>query len=89
MATLSDSRRDIAGAGGTAGAAAGIARPGGGPGPPGGPPPPGGMPNGFEAFEMVKNKQYDLIVLDLNMPIMNGYQAANKITTFYEKNFLF
>ena len=29
--------------------------------------------NGYQAFEMVQNKHYDLIVLDLNMPIMNGY----------------
>ncbi len=29
--------------------------------------------NGYDAFEMVRNKHYDLIMLDLNMPVMNGY----------------
>ena len=42
--------------------------------------------NGYEVFRVVRegmNKRpiqlYDLIILDLGMPIMDGYQAANKI----------
>lgn len=47
--------------------------------------------NGQEALELVKqNKQnpncedYDIILLDLEMPIMDGYNACLKITQFYE-----
>jgi osomolarity two-component system sensor histidine kinase NIK1 len=38
--------------------------------------------NGLEALEMVKKKQkyfYDAIILDINMPIMGGIEASNKI----------
>ena len=42
--------------------------------------------NGYEVFRVVREgmnkrpiKLYDLIILDLGMPIMDGYQAANKI----------
>ena len=47
--------------------------------------------NGFEAYQLVKNsivghdeaQLFDLIVLDLNMPIENGYNAARMITRLY------
>ena len=32
--------------------------------------------NGFDAFEMAKKKQFDLVLCDLNMPIMDGYICA-------------
>ena len=40
--------------------------------------------NGIDAFEMAKNKQFDLILCDLNMPIMDGYECAEKIKGFHE-----
>ena len=47
--------------------------------------------NGLEALELVKQSQklksadqYDLIVLDLEMPILDGYQACMKINQYYE-----
>jgi len=45
--------------------------------------------NGKEAIDQVVNKScerckkgYMLIFLDLNMPVMNGYQAAKKIRSY-------
>jgi len=32
--------------------------------------------NGFDAFEIAKKKQFDLILCDINMPIMDGFQCA-------------
>ena len=40
--------------------------------------------NGLDAFELVKKNQYDLILCDLNMPVMNGFICANKIKKFYD-----
>ena len=48
--------------------------------------------NGYECFSRVKetllsqkekDETYDLIVLDLNMPIMNGWDTCEKITEYY------
>jgi CheY-like chemotaxis protein len=51
--------------------------------------------NGQEAFDVVKSletnsdqKQIDIIFLDLNMPILNGYEACTKILNFYQTLFL-
>lgn len=48
--------------------------------------------NGQEAYEMVKashhkidSSKYDIIILDLNMPILNGYEACQNIISFYER----
>ena len=47
--------------------------------------------NGHEAFTFVQkslqsNKDYfDLIVLDLQMPISNGYETCRKILTLYDQ----
>jgi len=41
--------------------------------------------NGLQAFDLVKQKGalfYDAIVLDINMPIMDGIEACNKIYSF-------
>lgn len=35
--------------------------------------------NGQEAVESVKEKKYDLVLMDLQMPIMNGYEACEAI----------
>lgn len=35
--------------------------------------------NGKEAVQMIKNKDYDLVVLDVMMPIMDGWEALEKI----------
>jgi len=35
--------------------------------------------NGLEGVEKFQNKSYDLILMDIQMPEMNGYQAVNKI----------
>lgn len=35
--------------------------------------------NGQEAIEMLKAKKYDLVLMDIQMPVMDGYTAARKI----------
>jgi two-component system response regulator (stage 0 sporulation protein F) len=35
--------------------------------------------NGKEAVEMVKNTKYDLVILDIRMPEMDGIEALGKI----------
>jgi CheY-like chemotaxis protein len=35
--------------------------------------------NGFEAIEKVKTSKFDLIVMDIKMPGMDGIQALNEI----------
>ena len=35
--------------------------------------------NGMEALEKVMNKKYDLILSDINMPVMDGYEFVKKL----------
>lgn len=35
--------------------------------------------NGLEAFEKTLEKAYDVIFMDIQMPVLNGYEAAKKI----------
>lgn len=36
-------------------------------------------PNGQEAYQMVKQSQYDIVLMDLHMPVMDGLTATKKI----------
>ena len=40
--------------------------------------------NGFDGFQMVLKKHYDFILCDLDMPVMNGFECAQKIRALYE-----
>ena len=40
--------------------------------------------NGLEAYNLSISQHFDLIVMDLSMPIMNGFESCLKIKTYYE-----
>jgi len=40
--------------------------------------------NGAEAVEQVQKQKFDLILMDMQMPVMNGFEATEKIRTFPE-----
>jgi PAS domain S-box-containing protein len=42
--------------------------------------------NGLEALEKFNKNSYDLILMDIQMPEMNGYQAVNKIRELETEN---
>lgn len=42
--------------------------------------------NGKEAFEMMQQKQYDLIFMDMQMPVMDGLQATRLIRAFEKES---
>nr|OQO26823.1 hypothetical protein B0A51_06484 [Rachicladosporium sp. CCFEE 5018] len=41
--------------------------------------------NGLEAFEAIKKKRFDVVLMDVQMPIMGGFEATAKIRE-YEQN---
>ena len=41
--------------------------------------------NGVEALEKARQKNYDLILMDLHMPVMDGYTASSHIREFNKK----
>ena len=42
--------------------------------------------NGQEAFDLYSNRSYDLIFMDLNMPVLDGLEATKKILDYENKN---
>ena len=40
--------------------------------------------NGLEALQAAKNEKYRVIFMDCNMPIMDGYEATDKIREHYK-----
>lgn len=42
--------------------------------------------NGQEAVDMVKKYSYDLILMDIQMPVMDGYQATKTIRAWEKEN---
>ena len=39
--------------------------------------------SGFEAIEMIKNKNYSVVILDVSMPEMDGYETLQKMNEYY------
>ncbi len=42
--------------------------------------------NGKNAIEMIENNEYDLVLMDMDMPIMNGIEASIKIKQHLKKS---
>ena len=42
--------------------------------------------NGQEGVDLVKMNVYDLVFMDINMPVMNGIEAAKQILLFNKEN---
>ncbi len=40
--------------------------------------------NGLEAFEKRRNNEYDLLLMDIHMPVMDGIEATHKILDYEE-----
>ncbi|MDR7130660.1 PAS domain S-box-containing protein [Algoriphagus sp. 4150] len=45
--------------------------------------------NGQEALDMVRQKEFDIILMDVQMPVLNGLEAAKKIRQMGDKGGLF
>ncbi len=42
--------------------------------------------NGLEAYEAYKNNPYDLVLMDINMPVLDGIESFKKIREYEKKN---
>jgi signal transduction histidine kinase/CheY-like chemotaxis protein len=42
--------------------------------------------NGLEAYKLLQETKFDVLLLDLKMPVMNGYQLFSKLKTSFSKN---
>lgn len=40
--------------------------------------------DGNQAIEMAQEKDYDLVLMDINMPLMNGIEATKKLREIYD-----
>mmetsp|Transcript_23757 Transcript_23757/g.36440 ORF Transcript_23757/g.36440 Transcript_23757/m.36440 type:complete len:87 (-) Transcript_23757:280-540(-) len=41
--------------------------------------------NGLEAYKIAESRSIDLIVMDLNMPVMGGFEATKKIKDYFNE----
>ena len=42
--------------------------------------------NGLEAYHKAVSNNYDLIIMDINMPVMDGFKASKKIREYYDQS---
>jgi two-component system, sensor histidine kinase len=42
--------------------------------------------NGLEAVELIKNKKFDIILMDVQMPVMNGFEATEMIRKVFKND---
>ena len=39
--------------------------------------------NGLQGYQKAINQFFDIIIMDLNMPVMDGFETAQKIRQYY------